>query len=39
MKKFYRTKEEMVQDLQEERKEAEQNYVATVEKQKNYVKN
>lgn len=34
MKKFYRTKEEMVQDLHEERKEAEQNYVATVEKTK-----
>ena len=34
MRKFYRTKEEMVQDLQEERKEAEQNYVATVEKTK-----
>lgn len=34
MKKFYRTKEEMVQDLQEERKEAEQNYVATFEKAK-----
>ncbi len=34
MKKFYRTKEEMVHDLQEERKEAKQNYVTTVEKAK-----
>ena len=34
MKKFYRTKEEMVKDLQEERKEAKQNYVTTVEKAK-----